>query len=47
MLPRQMVQMDPALVECDSEAIEENHHELLVSDSCGENHGSVVQWQNY
>ncbi|EDR01271.1 uncharacterized protein LACBIDRAFT_333480 [Laccaria bicolor S238N-H82] len=39
--PKQMVllRMDVALVECDSEVVEENHyanHELLVSDSCGE-----------
>jgi hypothetical protein len=39
--------MDPALVECDSEVGEANHHanhERLVSDSCGEHLGSIARW---
>lgn len=42
--------MDSALVECNDEAVEENHHanhEPLASDSCGEHHGSIVQWKRY
>ena len=35
-----------ALVECDSEVVEENH-KLLVSDSCSKHCESIARWQNY